>query len=133
MDRPIPGTIKIDGREFLYIENDDFKSFLDLFDKELFVHGSTPPPSGGGVIVENVSLVLPGNIELFGISYKGDIPIFRTKILDCCTELGLKWGALRDSEIELSSGVAFPLKHCTAKLWDLKSLVEIGTVNWMAD
>jgi hypothetical protein len=109
--RRIPGTEIVEGREFRYVECSNDEEFDDLF-PEIAGFGNSPLPKAGGMISENVRLILPDGKTLYGLSYKGDIDGWGQKISAYCSEHGLLWGAICNDAIRLPHGKVIPLKDC---------------------
>lgn len=113
LERNIPGTIRVENREFLYIEddgNDDFEN--DLFDK-VTTQLAQPIAQSGGVINENCKLYIPTEKLYHCLSYKGDINGWREEIKQGAKILNLKTGRIICNDtIELSDGKFYSLKDC---------------------
>ena len=117
MERNIPGTINIVGREFCYIEDDG----KDKFEEELFDKVTSPyeftNAKDGGIISENCKLWIPTNELFHGLSYKGDVDGWRKDIFDGAKKLNLLIGNINGENIELSDGRIYPLTKCKVEFY----------------
>ncbi len=111
--RYIPGTIKVEGREFLYVADDGKEKFVrnGLF-KEVTQKVVPPIPKSGGALSENCRLWLPTGELFHALSYKGDIEGWHKQIINGADLLGLLTGAIINDNIELSDGREFKLSDC---------------------
>lgn len=123
INRHIPGTIKVEGREHLYISDDGGGFFAkssrtikrqSLFDK---VTSLFEIAQSGGVISENCKLRLPTNELFHGLSYKGDIEGWRKQIEQGAEQLGLLTGKISENNIELSDGRIYALSDCKIEFY----------------
>ncbi|MCY2930867.1 MAG: hypothetical protein NTV86_15530 [Planctomycetota bacterium] len=112
MNRPLPGTIAIEGREFLYVEYQDAAQFRKCF----FHIPCDPLPREGGIINEEVTVTLAQEIQLHGVSYKGDIEGWRRCLLGWCRKSGLIWGKVVGDSIALSNGETKWLRDCKIEI-----------------
>jgi len=120
----IPGVIKVEGREFLYIADDGEDFFRkkkgskvkkeSLFSKltSLFFMAKE-----GGALTENCKIWLPTNELFHGLSYKGDIEGWRKGITLGATHLGLLTAKIAEGNIEISDGRVYPLSDCKVELY----------------
>lgn len=123
INRHIPGTIKVEGREHLYISDDGEGFFTkssrtiekqSLFDK---VTSLFEIAQSGGVISENCKLRLPTNELFHGLSYKGDIEGWRKQIEQGAELLGLLAGKISENNLELSDGRIYALSDCKIEFY----------------
>jgi hypothetical protein len=112
MSRTIPGAIDVEGREFLYVEVLAGESFPQLLDDMLSSCPDVPLPEAGGAIEEKARIILRDGTPLLAISYKGDLPGWRTKLISYCEAKGRMWGVPADRRLSLSDGTALPLADC---------------------
>jgi hypothetical protein len=112
MNRPLPGSIAIEGREFLYVQYSDDAQFRKCF----FRIPCVPLPAEGGILNEEVTIALPQEIRLHGVSYKGDIDGWRRCLLEWCMKSGLVWGEIVGDSIVLSNGETQPLQDCKIEI-----------------
>lgn len=120
----IPGVIKVEGREFLYIADDGEDFFRkkkgskvkkeSLFSKltSLFFMAKE-----GGVLTENCKIWLPTNELFHGLSYKGDIEGWRKGITLGAKHLGLLTAKIAEGNIEVSDGRVYALSDCKVELY----------------
>ncbi|RIY35240.1 hypothetical protein CKY20_11055 [Capnocytophaga canis] len=123
VDRHIPGTIEVEGREYLYISDNGEDFFTkssrttkkqSLFDK---VTSLFEIAQSGGVISENCKLKLPTDELFHGVSYKGDIEGWRKQIEQGAEQLGLLTGKILENKIELSDGRIYTLLDCQVEFY----------------
>ena len=120
----IPGVIKVEGREFLYIADDGEDFFRkkkgskvkkeSLFSKltSLFFMAKE-----GGALTENCKIWLPTNELFHGLSYKGDIEGWRKGITLGATHLGLLTAKIAEGNREISDGREYALSDCKVELY----------------
>ena len=120
----IPGVIKVEGREFLYIADDGEDFFRkkkgskvkkeSLFSKltSLFFMAKE-----GGALTENCKIWLPTNELFHGLSYKGDIEGWRKGITLGATHLGLLTAKIAEGNIEISDGRVYALSDFKVELY----------------
>jgi hypothetical protein len=111
-NRPIPGTIQSQDREFLYVEVRSGESFGDLIDRVFDSTPNIPSPISGGVIEEKVRITTKDRLTLLGISYRGDKEGWRKKIQGFCTQEGRKYGVPQVDRLSLSEGQEIPIADC---------------------
>lgn len=115
MARDVPGTIPVEGREFIYIEWNNTETFSAFFQK-IPTCGDSPFPTSGGSINENAIIELPDGRQMFGLSYKGDIAGWRRKIIECCETNKLIWATINQQLIKLSNDEEYLLGKCNIEL-----------------
>ncbi|MBI9057880.1 MAG: hypothetical protein JEZ01_08900 [Labilibaculum sp.] len=111
LNRTIPGTTRVKGRKFAYIEHSSKSSFSDFFDK-IGSAGSIAMPKFGGCINENTMIELPNKKQMFGISYKGDIVAWKKMLSKTCQVNNLELGEIEGQSIKLSNGNIILLSDC---------------------
>lgn len=111
MARNIPGTIEVEGREFLYVETLQGEGFEEIIDAALST-SDVPLPKAGGVIEERVRILLEDGTSLLGISYKGDLAGWRAKLLAYCKAKDRRWGIASSQKLALSDGTERILGEC---------------------
>jgi hypothetical protein len=116
MIRNIPGTINVEGREFVYIECRSKEAFVEIFPKIITIAGGDLPKKGG-MINENATITLPDGKQLYGLSYKGDLKGWRSKIVGCCKKLDSMWGEIEKDNIKLSNGEKITFDKCDIDLY----------------
>jgi len=112
MGQHIPGTINVEGREFLYVEIRVGEQFRFVIDNALAGSPDLPLPKSGGVIEEKVRIILDSSTSLLGISYKGDVPAWRAKVEAYCNANHRRWGIVSAKELILSDGTKRDLGEC---------------------
>jgi hypothetical protein len=112
MSRPLPGTVDVEGREFIYVEAPIGGTFSRLVQDILASCPGAPLPQAGGVLEEKARLVLPDKTSLLAISYKGDLASWRNKIAGYCKERGRKWAIIKNQNLAVSDGTEVPVSVC---------------------
>lgn len=115
MARPLPGTAEVEGREFVYIEVTPGGSFPHLMQGILASCPAESLPQSGGVLEEKVRVTLPDKTFLLAISFKGDLQVWRNKIVCYCKEKGRKWAVLKSQVFVISEGVEVPVTDCDVR------------------
>jgi hypothetical protein len=114
-ERKLPGTVHIDGKEFIYFADNgagDFrKQFLTLITKIKPSHQRE-----GGVISQACRIHLPDGSLFHGISYRGDIEGWRQQIEDGAKELGVLLAKIQDDRIVFSDGRSAALGDCVLEI-----------------
>jgi hypothetical protein len=114
--RPIPGTVPVGGREFLYVLDDGTDDFSALFEK--LTAGSTGHrATTGGAITENCRLFLPDGRLFHALSYKGDLEGWRKDIEEAVDTLGLQVAAISIDRLVLSDGHSVALSDCRTEFY----------------
>lgn len=112
--RTIPGKNEVKGREIVYLESENCDAFRSIFPK-ITSFGISPLPKSGGAINEEFLIVLPDGVQMFALSYKGDLVGWKRKINECAAVLGLKIGEIVGEFLELQKENIFPLAVCEVK------------------
>ncbi len=120
-NRKIPGTIKVEGREFRYISDDGsgvFTNFNRKYD-DLFckVTSQYEIAKKGGVISENCKLETLDKGIFYGLSYKGDILGWRKQIELGAKKLNLIIGEIIEDKLILSDGRNYNLSDCKCEFY----------------
>jgi hypothetical protein len=116
VNRQIPGTIQVEGREFLYLEIYSGEKFSDLIDRVFASCPTVPQPQSGGVLGEKAWVTLSDDTVLFGVSYKGDLEGWRKKIQAFCKESGRRFAIPSSNGLMLADGSIVPFSHCKVVL-----------------
>jgi hypothetical protein len=109
MERAIPGTVAIEGREYLYVEAESYHDFMD----GVVADTDSPKPSSGGSLDELVRIRLPSGHSLIGLSYKGDLRGWRALMEAVCVAEDRLLGTIRSGCIHLASGDVYSLAECS--------------------
>ena len=112
MTRTIPGMIGVEGREFFYVETLTGEDFDEILNEALAGSPELPLPNFGGVIEEKVRILLDCCTSLLGVSYKGDLPRWRAKLVSYCNTTHRKWGIVSRQKLALSDGRELDLAEC---------------------
>lgn len=118
MQRPIPGTVQVDGREFFYIESEVGEDFHALTGKAIELNGDNELPRSGGVIEEKVRIRISDETVLSGISYKGDVLTWRRILVNFATTDQREYGISDNGILTLSSGQKIELSSCDVSFDD---------------
>ena len=110
----IPGRIKYEHREVLYVElrlnkNDKVNRYFNLVVNK---HNSFIPKSGGA-IAENFIITTPSGISFMGLSYNKDTEGWRRLIMAGAEELNLMTAFVNESELVVSNGTILDLVDCS--------------------
>ncbi len=112
MEREIPGSIDVEGREFFYIEVNENERFEEIIENSMIETPEIPMPTFGGIIEEKVRLVIHGKMSLLGISYKGDLQGWRGKLQEYCLARNRNWGIVSEGKLILSNTAQMDLSAC---------------------
>ena len=116
LQREIPGTIFVEGREFWYIEEQGLNEFDALFKK--LVRAIDPPlAKSGGVITGGCELTLPDKRRFHAISYKGDLEGWRNQIVEGAKKIGISIAKIEDKMLVVSSGEVVDLGSCISRFY----------------
>jgi hypothetical protein len=116
MARPLPGTMQIEGREFMYLEYEEGRNFSDLIYDLMTSNPTIPLPQSGGILEEKARIKLPDETSLLAISFKGDLEGWRNKIVSFCAARHSRWALLRTNALLVSDGSVIPLIKCEISL-----------------
>jgi hypothetical protein len=112
--RPTPGTEEVDGRGFAYLECETADAFKSLFPM-IATFGASPLPASGGAINEDFALILPDGVQLFALSYKGDLEGWKRKVAECAEALGMKFGEVVGDCLQVKDNGEVSLSDCKTK------------------
>lgn len=112
MTRSLPGTVGVEGREFLYVESLDERNLSRLVDDVFSACTVMPLPQSGGIIEEKAQVVLPDKTSFLAFSYKGDLQGWRAKIQSYCETNRRKWGTVQNERFITSDGCEHNLADC---------------------
>jgi hypothetical protein len=110
--RVIPGSVRIDGRQFLYVESLRNESFSDFLNDEERYCADLALPLNGGVIDEKAWLHLRDKRRFIAMSYKGDLDGWRKRLVLCCSKTARAWAVPTDAGFLLSDGSTVPFDAC---------------------
>src|SRR5437867_2797980 len=116
MARQIPGSVQVEGREFLYVEIRSGEQFNELMDKIFACCPAATSPRSGGILGEKASITLRNDTVLLGISYKGDLEGWRTKIQGFCKESGRLFAIPSGGKLVLVDGTTVAFSDCKVVL-----------------
>jgi hypothetical protein len=116
--RTVPGTMYVAGREFIYLADDgnrDPESWFEL------VTESEPRnrAKSGGALLENCRIKLPDGQLFYALSYKGDLPGWRSVFLESGKRLKLPIAFVDKDEIIVDDGRRFKLSECRIEFFQL--------------
>lgn len=109
--RVIPGTVAIDGSEFVYFSDDGVSHFRKQF-KKLTEFTNPPNAKSGGVSERGCKVTLPDGQLFHAIGYHGDIEGWRKDIEAGARALHLLLARIEGSVFVVSDGRSFPLDEC---------------------
>jgi len=107
----IPGSSKIEGREYRYVSCDDSNDITVLF-KKVIREIDPPVAKSGGVVNEGCKVTLPSGECYFALSYKGDIEGWRQQIEQGAAALNLPVAQLSQDKLVMSNGNEVLLSEC---------------------
>jgi len=113
-DKTIPGSVSIDGKEFVYYCDDGRNPVRKQF-SALTQYTNPPHAQRGGVTSQGCSLVLPDGSIFHAIAYHGDLAGWRQDIEEGAAGLKVALAKIDADKIVLSDGREFELSACTAK------------------
>ncbi len=112
MNRVIPGTITVEGREFLYVEAKNEETFVEFMNNAASFTPPLPPSTKGAVLDGLILIVTPNKKRFLGLSYKGTVKIWRNMLTDYCKESGVQWASIDEDKLITSDESTFPLEDC---------------------
>lgn len=111
--RPLPGSLDVPGREFLFLEWDGPEPFAAVF-PSLLVGG--PVPASGGMLNEAALVCTPTGATYHGVSYRGDRARFRAALIAWCEAGGRTWAEVDGGTLRCSDGTVVALDRCAVTL-----------------
>lgn len=112
MNDHLPGAMRVEGREFMYIEISKGQNFSRLMDDAFETCQTLPMPQDGGALEEKVRVILPDQTTLLALSFRGDLSGWRNILIGYCTETGRVWAKLKGQVFALSDGTEVPVDDC---------------------
>jgi hypothetical protein len=112
MTRSLPGTVDVEGREFIYVESLNAHDLACLADEMFSACATAPLPHSGGIIEGKAQIMLPDKTSFLAFSYKGDLQGWKTKVVSYCKANGRKWGFVRNGLFVTSAGKEVFLADC---------------------
>lgn len=114
-DGTIPGTIGVEGKEFVYFGDTGTGSFRDQFNA--LVQFVTPPRAKrGGASNQGCTLECPDGSIFHGIAYHGDLQGWRLQIEEGARGLGVPLARIVGERLVVSDGRSLALAECKATL-----------------
>jgi len=112
----IPGTVQVEGREFWYIQAESNINFLSQF-RVLLEINTESVATKGGISLENCLITTPNNTSFMALSYKGDLPGWRSRIKEAAGCLGLMLAQLKSSSLVIDNQEQFLIAECEVKFF----------------
>jgi hypothetical protein len=114
-ERKLPGTVHIEGKDFVYFSDNGTEDFRKQF-LTLVTRIKPPHQKEGGVISQACRVRLQDGTLFHGISYRGDMEGWRRQIEDGAKELGVLLGRIQDDRIVVSDGRSMALIDCKLEI-----------------
>ena len=112
--RVVPGTIPVDGKVFVYFEDDGINTFKKQF-VLLTQYAKHPNAQSGGVISQGCALTLPDGSLFHAISYHGDIVGWEKDLAEGARGLHVVLATIDECRIVVADGRQFDLSDCKAE------------------
>ncbi|WP_031329155.1 MULTISPECIES: hypothetical protein [Ralstonia] len=109
--RVIPGTVAVEGTEFVYFSDDGKSKFRKQF-RNLSEFTNPPNAQSGGVNERGCKITAPDNQLFHAISYHGDLDGWRKDIEIGARELNLLIARIEGDRFVISDGRSFLLSEC---------------------
>jgi hypothetical protein len=113
-ERPIPGTVAIEGREFMYVADPGREPFAELF-KRLVRQVDPPRMKKGGALIEGCAVEVPGGQRFQAVSYKGDLEGWRAQLSEGARALDLVTARVSGDSLTADDGRSYALANCTVR------------------
>jgi len=113
-DETIPGTVDVEGLEFIYFSDDGVIPVGSQFDA-LTQYTNPPYAQRGGAILDGCSLTLPDGSTFHAIVYHGDIHGWRQDIMEGARGLNITLARIDTDKIIIADGRIFNLTECMPK------------------
>lgn len=115
-ERPIPGSVPSEDREWWYVEVEGSSDFKGLF--RALVRAVQPAiPASGGAMDEGCELTLPDGRKFHALSYRGDLAGWRKQIAEGAEKVGVKAVLVVDGDLVFSGAERIPVANCTARFY----------------
>lgn len=112
--RAIPGATLMDGKEFLYYQDDGKNKPKKQFNL-LFAAAGSITATSGGVVSGGCCISLPTGTLFHALSYHGDIPGWRSAVEAGAKARGLLLARVDGGLFVVSDGRSFSLSDCNIK------------------
>lgn len=112
--RVIPGTVPVEGTEFLYFADDRKNTFRKQF-RNLTEYTNPPYAKSGGINERGCKISLPTGDSLYAIGYHGDLEGWRKDIETSALAQHILLAKIQGNHISVSDGRAFPLSECSVE------------------
>lgn len=116
--KTIPGTVPVEGREFLYVAEGRFENPTAWF-RHVTEVGASNRPRSGGVLSHNCRLRTPDSGSYLAISYKGDVQGWRTLLLGNLDRLQLGWAMVEGEMLRFENRDAVPFSACSVEFYTI--------------
>ena len=114
LDKTIPGTVPVDGLEFVYFCDNGHSSASEQF-YALTNYTNPPHAQCGGSSLDGCRLTLPDRSIFHAIGYHGDITGWRQDIKEGAIGLNVVLARIDADKIIVSDGRIFKLSSCIPK------------------
>ncbi|MEZ2311574.1 hypothetical protein AB6809_33615 [Paraburkholderia sp. RCC_158] len=109
--RVIPGTVAVDGTEFIYFSDDGKNNFRKQF-RNLTEFTTPPYAQSGGVNERGCAIALPDGQLFHAIAYHGDTEGWRKDIHAGAKALSVLLAKIEGDKLVVSDGRTFSLNEC---------------------
>ncbi|WP_080403364.1 hypothetical protein [Burkholderia ubonensis] len=109
--RVIPGSVAVEGTEFVYFSDDGKNKFKKQF-KNLTEYTNPPNAVSGGVNDRGCKIALPNGQLFHAIGYHGDLDGWRKDLEAGAAALNLLLARIEGDMFILSDGSSFSLNEC---------------------
>lgn len=107
----IPGSVHVEGREFIYFEDNGHDTFSKQFGA--LIDGLDPGiATSGSIGEEGCKIRLPDGRLFHALSYKGDFEGWRKDIETGAKARGVRLATIQADKIVLYNGESFLLTDC---------------------
>lgn len=121
IERRVPGTIHVEGREWLYVQERESEHRGDLVTAVLTAVDRQERLARrgrvlrGGVLTEGCRVSSPDGRSFQAFSFKADKELWREDLLDGARNLGLLTAELINGSLCISDGTTAVLDKCTVE------------------
>lgn len=110
-ERRIPGVIGNETEKVRYVSFDGVQAPSALF-RQVSRRINPPLMSGGGVMLEGVTIKTPDGTHFYCLYYHGDVEGWQRQIEEGAKELGLITAKIQEQSLVASHGRQFSLNEC---------------------
>ncbi|MDH2435274.1 hypothetical protein QCD60_22375 [Pokkaliibacter sp. MBI-7] len=112
-DDTIPGTIAVDGREYIYLENIKGRPLSKQF-YDIDNNFQPPYPKDGALNSTGFMLGIPDGAEFYALLYHGDIESWRKCVKKSAISMKIKYATIVGEFFCISDGRKIGISQCTS-------------------